>query len=478
MKIKIGIALAIVMAVIWGTASGFAAGENIEIYMNKNYSGYKEETGLFFDDVQNKDASGKTTRYSYSANARVSFSPEITVSGNYIVYYYNTGHTSNRDQQEFIIDSDDGEATVKLNLKGNEGWKYLGVYKFSKDGNAKITMTRDRFGGCIRTGMVKVMSTDKPTAVAYSQDPPKNERHYLPGNGIFVNNSFKSDNYTFEMTGGNFSTSGVTGADGRAVKYTYSADAVMRYRPNIPQSGKYHVLYYISQNGSYTSQKMRANIYHKNGTAKVLIDCTKHNGWLYLGQYDFPEGTEGCLETKNEDAGKVMMSGGAYFVSIDDPEFDSSLYATIDNPGSKEGAVFNENGECIITNDSIGYCETGLASKFKTAGDFINCEGRYSRYLTAGSAGCSMKFTAKINETGKYEVFYYMLYDSNNSAAQKVIISDKRGSKELTLDCTQQEGWVSLGTYSFADDSIAVVELPSAGDNSIVRSGGIKFVKK
>lgn len=457
------------------------AQDNVEIYINKNSVGYLEEQGIFQNDVQNVDANGKTTRYSYSRNAKLSFLPQIQQSGNYRVYYWSTGHVTNRSQQDFQILSDDGEAKVTLDLTQTAGWKYLGVYKFSKGSAAKISMTRELLGGPVRSGMLRLILTDQPTAVAASQPKPGVKRYYLPGNGIFVNQSFKSDSYTYEEANGSFGTIAITAADGRTVHYTSAADGIIRYRPNIPADGKYHVLYFSVQNGSAaTNTALKTTIYHAKGTTTGTLDCIAHNGWVYLGAYEFKQGTEGCLETQNGGAGKQLLSGGAYFVSVDDPDFDVSIYATPDNPGTKDGVSAGENGEYLITSDTVGYSETGLKSRFQTSGFYLDCNDHYTRYVSgAGSETCAMKYTADIEKAGTYEVLYFVTGEDSGSKAQRITVESKKGSTELTLDTTAQQGWVSLGSYQYDANSKAVVTAYSmAGAGGITYSGGVRIVKK
>lgn len=466
-------------AIAFSVTAAFAE-DRAEIYINKNSTGYHEEKGLFMDDVKNTDATGKTTRYSYTNGAVLSFEPNIKKSANYIVYYWSTGNVTNRTQQEFTINSDNGEAKVTLNLRTSKGWKYLGVYKFTSGGNAKISMTRDKFGGPVRSGMLWLVETDKPTAVAFSEEKPTVKREYLPGNGIFINNSFKSEDYTYEEADGGFGNVATGGADGRSVRYSYSADAKMRYRPNIPQEGKYHVLYYIVQNGNVTNTALKTAIYHKNGEIKMNLDCTAQYGWIYLGEYEFKQGTEGCLETQNGAEGKMLISGGAYFVSADDPDFDASLYATPSKPGSNAGVAIGDNGECVVTSDTVGYCEVGRKDQFKADGFNLDCNGRYSRAVgnSADSAGSAMKYTADIKDGGDYEILYFVAKSDDNAKAQRITVSDQTGTKEVTIDCTQNDGWVSLGAYKYDNNQKAQVMAYSSGSDGITRSGGVKVIKK
>ena len=456
-----------------------SAQENaIDIVYNKNSSCYREVKGLFFDDVSSKCASGRTTRYSYSKDAEIIYSPTVSEDGNYAVYYWNTGSKDNRNQQDFFITSDDGEANVKLNLKGDKGWKYLGVYSFSQNGPVEIKLTRDLYGGAIRSGSLRIIKTDKPTHIAYSQEPVTTAvRDYPDGDGILITNRIMKSNHTYSQSA-NFSVVALVNAEGRAMRYTDIAGAIMSYTPTITEAGEYHVMYWMfKESASQTTEAFPINIYHEKGVEELTINGLEHNGWVYLGKYSFKEGNYGGLETVNPE-GARMYSGGAYFVSVNDENFDPSLYASIDSPGSKKGATANEVGDYLIYTGSQGYTETGILSGNNNDCFNLDCDKRYSRKFDGAKyPNNTMMYTADINQKGSYEIFYYIIEDPDNASEQKVIINTSDGVVEKTIDCSNQSGWVSLGEYRFCSKINATVTTPAAA-SGYTRSGGVKFVNK
>ena len=448
--------------------------ETAEITMSKTSYGYKEEKGLWLDDSKAKTPDGRTTRYCYSAKAVLSYTPRIWSEGRYGVYYWNAGSSLNRGQQEFVINSKDGEAKVTLNLKSSNGWKCLGVYDFAAGTSGNVKLIRNAAkGGCVRSGMLKLIPTDKEKFVAYSQEAPITvHRYYPPGNGILVQYSFAGDDYKYEELDGGFGNIGVGDCTGRSIRYTYSKKAKMNYRPTIKEEKDYHVMYFSKQNGSVTNSALQLNVHYSGGVKRIVYNANLYEGWIYLGKYHFKAGTDGYLETINGENGEMLLGGGAYFVSDDDEDFDPSIYSTPDNPGKKDGTEETSEGEYLIAAGMKGYDEFGLAGQFNEDGFYLDCRNRYSHRSTAGGNG--MVYSAKIKESGKYEVFYYVTDSTSCSATQKIAV----GTDIMSVDCKNQSGWIMLGEYNFTSGETATVTayVPSTGEP--LYSGGVKIIKK
>ena len=472
-----------------------------EIVLDKDSQEYSEVSGLFFDDATLKDEAGKTTRYSFSENAKLVYTPQIETAGNYEVFYYNAASMSNQSQQQVVVKSDAGEQTVTFYLKENPGWKSLGVYQFTPGGEAEISLSRGLKGGCIRSGAVKLVSTDKEVAVAPDEEVPGPKREDLTGIVIATNNEGYEEvngdgevDYSDGTNGANFMGSSLVDCKGFASRYGLVQNCKMLYRPTIPEAGEYHVLYYVINHSS--NQKAQKTIVHyAGGEQEFELDCTAHDGWVYLGKYQFNEGTDGYLETiKNETEG-FLRSGGARFVSVNDATFDPSQYATPDKPGSGtpttppttepttppttggDGAPETSPGVYIIGTKAAGYQEEGPAAEFFDSTSLMDCTGVGSRYAS-GKAEKKFIYTPNIKEAGEYEVFYYVMQHESNAKSQKIVIKHQDGEEELTLDCTAQNGWVSLGKYKFAAGTEGCVETLSEGSNGNMRSGGVKFEKQ
>lgn len=450
--------------------------ETTDIYLSKTSTCYSEEKGLFFDDVKNTDPMGLPTRYCFSDGGTMSYNPSVTVKGNYAVYYYSTGDMSNNDQQEIVITSDLGEDKVTLNLKGNFGWKELGVYEFTPGNAAKVSFTRDRKGGALRSGALKLSKTDEDTFVAHSQEKKKILRDYPLGKGILITNSYTSDSYKYEEADGSFGDVAIGNCTGRTIRYTCSAGAEMRYRPTIGTSGEYYVLYWVTHNSSTTNTAMTVNIYNAGSTKNFTLDCTKQTGWVNLGKYSFSAGTDGYLETINGKNGEMLLSGGAYFVSSDDAEFDASIYATAEDPGMKIGASADELGNYFVSTKTKGYSESGRKDLFSVNGELLDSNKDYSRTIGGSSTSLctAMNYTADIAVPGEYEIRYYVICTSKNATAQKIIINTSGKEKELIVNTQVPNGWISLGTYDL--NGKTTVTTPSVGENGITHSGGVEFI--
>lgn len=466
----------LLVTTILGTFPVLTNAENVEIYMDMDSKGYKEESGLFlYDPAINKDPNGKATRYSYSKYARLSYSPEIEESGRYAVYHYSTGCASNLNQTPFTILSKDGETKLLLNLRGEKGWKLLGVYNFEKGGAAKVTLSREIKGGCIRSAAVKFVKTDAPLVVPNSEAKKVVPRYVSIPNGIYVDNRVAADVGKYEQANGGFADNATWSAAGHPIKYSYNEGAIMRYRPTIKEAGEYHVMLF-STPASNAPAKMETVVSYGNGqSANFVINKRIHTNWIYLGKYDFVQGTSGYVETVNTDAG-YLASDGVYFIKADS-DFDPKVYATVDKPGLRFGEKANDKGEFVIATTSKGFsyasCYIGnFNSMLDVNNDYLQVFGGEA------TVGHVMNYTADIKNEGEYEVFYYVIDDAGIAPEQLCIINTADGEKEVTVNCKENKGWVSLGTYKFNGNISSTVTTPSMGAAGNTYSGGVKFVKK
>jgi spore germination protein YaaH len=109
---------------------------------------------------------------------------------------------------------------------------------------------------------------------------------------------------TFGGTWYNSSQTIFYGNPGDAVPYRYAAVSTngstswASYRPNLPAAGEYPVYTWVRHGSDRANQLYR--VYHSGGVTDVRVDHSQVGlGWVWLGNYHFEAGTNGCVNIGN-----------------------------------------------------------------------------------------------------------------------------------------------------------------------------------
>lgn len=181
---------------------------------------------------------------------------------------------------------------------------------------------------------------------------------------------------TFGGTWFNSVNSVFYGKSGDAVSYRYAAvnssetTAWATYRPNLPAAGDYPVYAWALQSSNRTNQLYR--VYHSGGVTDVRVDHSAVGcGWVWLGTYHFPKGTNGCVNISNyvpggqegfnviADAirfgnGMGSTARGAAGVSGFESELESSRFWVIKSIGQGIPGTLYDMAGYDDRNDNIG----------------------------------------------------------------------------------------------------------------------------
>ena len=100
------------------------------------------------------------------------------------------------------------------------------------------------------------------------------------------------------------------GNAGDAVAYRYASISTngstswASYRPNLPAAGDYPVYTWVRHGSDRANQLYR--VYHSGGVTDVRVDHSQVGcGWVWLGNYHFKAGTNGCVNIGNYTPGGV-----------------------------------------------------------------------------------------------------------------------------------------------------------------------------
>jgi hypothetical protein len=98
-------------------------------------------------------------------------------------------------------------------------------------------------------------------------------------------------------------------------------------------------------------------------------------------------------------------------------------------------------------------------------------QGEGYRHDSKGARGpMTATFSAKLRQSGRYEVFFAIVPNANRATNAKVRILHKGGQTERIIDLTQgpSDHLVSLGTYEFENDAASQVVVSNEGANGYV----------
>ncbi len=181
---------------------------------------------------------------------------------------------------------------------------------------------------------------------------------------------------TFGGTWYNSSQTLFYGNAGDAVPYRYAAVSTngstswASYRPNLPAAGEYPVYTWVRHGSDRANQLYR--VYHSGGVTDVRVNHRDVGcGWVWLGNYHFAAGTNGCVNIGNytpggaegtsvfADAirfgnGRGNVSRGAAGISGFEQELESARFWTIKSLGQGMDSTLYDLAGYDDRSDNIG----------------------------------------------------------------------------------------------------------------------------
>ena len=189
-------------------------------------------------------------------------------------------------------------------------------------------------------------------------------------------NSSSRGQVTFGGTWYNSTQTIFYGNVGDAVPYRYAAISTngstswASYRPNLPEEGDYPVYTWVRHGSDRADQLYR--VYHSGGVTDVRVNHRDVGcGWVWLGNYHFAAGTNGCVNIGNyapggaegssvfADAirfgnGRGNESRGAAGISGFESELESARFWTIKSMGQGMDATLYDLAGYDDRSDNIG----------------------------------------------------------------------------------------------------------------------------
>ena len=247
-------------------------------------------------------------------------------------------------------------------------------------------------------------------------------------------------------------------------------------KANLPEAGKYKVYYFVS-GYSQDATDLKIVINYKGGKKEVKLNLTDagKKGFQELGEFEFDAGEAivnlsaakgqgflrfSAMKFVNEQGTAGVIIGGGSSGTTTDPTTAPTVAPT--------SAPETAPNELIMTAQSKGYQETG---QFYSS-SLLDALGNKSRYGDQKTS--AITYTPTIPKAGEYEVLFYVIQDANGDPAQVVTVNYDGGKKDHKIDCTKEQGWVSLGKYQFAEGTSGNIYIPAGA--AFLRCGGIKLI--
>ena len=219
-------------------------------------------------------------------------------------------------------------------------------------------------------------------------------------------------------------------------------NSTAKWTPNVPVSKTYNVCVYTPYTTQVTSGA-KYTVNYNGGSTDIYVNQSRiADRWYKLGTFSFASGTSGNIvlsvinTTLNTRADKI------------------ALYEPTPGPTPSPTPV----GQKVMICDDYNFIETGTWGSSGLPG----FDGSTSRYSTI--TGSTAKWAPGLTSTGRYNVYVWYPYHSNNTTNAKYTIAYDGGSTDVYVDQTLDGNqWRFLGNYLFAAGSNGSVTLSVSG---------------
>ena len=379
------------------------------------------------------------TNYFHDSNTgkgtkSVLYTPTIPSTGQYLVYARWTAGTSRAPSVPITVTHAAGVANLSVNQQTyGSTWFLLGSYTFNAGTAGTVLISNTGTTGHVIADGVRFVSVD-PSPAGIIQDN-------MDASGVTVTGAWTASTTATGYNGTNY------WHDGNAGKGTKS----VRFTPNIPSAGNYHVYMRWVSSSSYASN-VPVTITHAKGTTDLKID-ERFGGatWSALGTFSFNAGT----------AGNVLISttGTTGHVIVDAIKYVPTADMIID------------------ANDTTGITKTGTWTASTSTTGYYG-----SNYLHDGNSGKgskSVKFAPNFSSAGVYDV--QTRWTADTTRASNVPISIVHNGVTNAVAVNQQldgSQWISLGLYDFAAGATDNVLISNTATSAFVIADAVKFVRQ
>ncbi|WP_170109567.1 N-acetylmuramoyl-L-alanine amidase [Melghirimyces profundicolus] len=370
---------------------------------------------------------GDDYQYDYKGTGDHTFTWNLNIpkAGYYKVYAKYMAYTDRATNAPYTIYHQDGQTVQRVNQRKNGSqWVELGTFRFEAGTGSKIVLS-DKADGIVVADSVKL----EPAPVTVTGD---NTDSNVDSVG-----TWKTSNNISGYTGTSYQYNGPNNP---------GEGAWFAWNLNIPEAGSYDV--YVK----YMAYKDRASnapytIHHRDGQTTRRVDQrTGGSQWVYIGTYNFDQGTS-----------KIVLSDDADGFVIAD-------------------SVKLEKAPTTITSDNADTGNEGIGA-WKVSNNISGYEGTNYQYDYKGTGDHTFTWNFDVKEAGSYKVYAKYMSYTDRATNAPYTIHHKDGQTTKRVD--QRTGgsqWVYIGTYNF-DTGTGKVVLSDDADGIVV-ADAIRLIKE
>ncbi|SEE94200.1 hypothetical protein [Ruania alba] len=246
---------------------------------------------------------------------------------------------------------------------------------------------------------------------------------------------------------GSWARSGVRGVDEEYTRYSRIGEegSTATWQPWLPGAGLYEVAVWYPSGGQVTTAAVYA-VHHAGGEDTFTVNQQENaDDWRVLGTFRFDEGDEGLVRLEVEDPSAIHRASGARWRPVED---------------------------VVITNNTLGYSETGSWAR----SGLLGVDGQRSRYSRIDEDGSTATWQPWIPEEGLYEVAVWYPADDRTTTAAVYAVHHAGGEDTFTVNQQENAGeWRILGTFRFDHGDEGLVRLDVQDPSTIHRASGARW---
>jgi spore germination protein YaaH len=279
---------------------------------------------------------------------------------------------------------------------------------------------------------------------------------------------------TFGGTWYNSTQSIYYGNSGDAVPYRYASISTngstswASYRPNLPEAGSYPVYTWVRHGSDRANQLYR--VYHSGGVTDVRVNHRDVGcGWVWLGNYHFAAGTNGCVNIGNYvpggaegtsvfadgirfGNGRGAVSRGTAGLSGFEQDLESSRFWTIKSMGQGMDSTLYDLAGYDDRSDNIGQparmaaymCRSNDASRWRRVyvGFHSNASGSSSNTTVRGAVGL---YDTRIQSS--YPTYYAAQTNLAAALARQCNVDLRAGTNSVIPSWSTRTSYLYGGAY-------------------------------
>lgn len=234
--------------------------------------------------------------------------------------------------------------------------------------------------------------------------------------------------------------------------------------------------------GFITDQEPRM-IFVNTFLAKNIPSSSRISNFNNIDQKGFKDYFEGMRP-----AGKEVKYAEPFEIIVDNEDKVCEAINTTESNSIKEWWTSRQNAlEKDMEYKSVHFWNPPYKWELVAGSNFFGKYIKSAYFKRKGNGDAKIKWTAKIKESGDYDVYAYIpstfrlgrfrSHKGKKEQKYTYLVHHDDGDEEVLVTLPENGGWVSLGDFYFSEGD-AVVELSDKAEANMVFGDAVKFVKR